>query len=237
MHWVPQSDMCSMPTDPKLVRETTPPPGDPETTRLKLSFLGFQKHPEPPFAQFYRWFVLHSIHKRNFKQGAFKDSIPLVYFGDNAWKIEKILSKICSSTCISDSERATLCTFLDEYHQLLKSRDGVASTDAINVAAWAGVKRMFDMDDPTHIAGKSWFNVESKQQDWNHEPALEKQYQTAASAVNTALRERESLEGMTPQKSKKRVVSGSAAWSTSPTKKNKFESIVREINPEGMCII
>ncbi|TGO39597.1 hypothetical protein BHYA_0051g00380 [Botrytis hyacinthi] len=156
--------------DPRFARNMTPQSTDPETTRLKSAFKEIDQQQELPFVRFYRWYVLHSIHKRAFKNGIFQKSIPWILTGDSAWSIEKILFKLCDSPEVTDEERKTICNFLNKYHEqvLEQNKNGTPSTGLgiKMIAEWEHTKRLFDLNDPNHMAGKSWANDPQLHTDW-----------------------------------------------------------------------
>ncbi|KAF7907439.1 uncharacterized protein EAF01_005025 [Botrytis porri] len=170
MHWVANQDMCFEPTDPRFARNMPPQSTDPETRRLKSAFKEIDQQQELPFARFYRWYVLHSIHKRAFKNGIFRESIPWVLTGDSAWSIEKILFKLCDSPEVIDEERKIICKFLNKYHeQVLEQNKNDAPSTGLGskmIAEWEHTKRLFDLNDPKHMAGKSWVNDPQLHTDW-----------------------------------------------------------------------
>ncbi|ESZ90009.1 hypothetical protein SBOR_9602 [Sclerotinia borealis F-4128] len=226
-------------------------PADPETTRLKLQFLNLHQHPEPPLANFYRWFVLHCIHKRSFKDGSFKTSIPWILSGPGAWKVEDILLTMCSSSLITAAERSMICTFLGEYHTQLEAVHKSPSTSLTTIPSWAGVKRMFDVNDPTHYAAVA-SAFEDYPQHWRRTPApfhpahkrhdarssdttmlrekrSEEECIVAKYSNTMTLRDKKSQEDILQQAGRKRVISNSAVRSTSPTKKNKPDVKMTEV--------
>ncbi|KAF7957743.1 hypothetical protein EAE96_003313 [Botrytis aclada] len=283
MHWVAHQEMCY----PRFARNMTPQSTDPEMLRLKSAFKKIDQQQELPFVRFYRWYVLHSIHKRAFKNGIFRESIPWVLNGDSAWSIEKILFKLCGSPEVTDEERKVICNFLNKYHEqvLEQKKNGAPSTGAgvKMIAEWEHTKRLFDLNDPKHMAGKSWINDPQLHTDWavsresvHHEeeaaratsPIREKkdinlpdyfcEQHTAPAAkpveINVPLRSKKSADmgAFKPElfrkvstkihreiheierakrmkyemeRRKKRVVSGTAIGSTSPTKKVKAEVV------------
>ncbi|KAF7874888.1 hypothetical protein EAF04_002062 [Stromatinia cepivora] len=251
---------------PRFARNMTSSPANPETTRLKLAFFAVGYKPEPPLVNFYRWFVLHSIHKRSFKNGAFQKDIPWDISGLSAWRIEKILFTLCDSTLITDNERSILFDFLKEYHQQLEDENSVLSAGFKTIPAWEQVKRMFDMNDPNHIAGKAWFedsdrhrncagdmNIKKSDEKVTMDNSKESDEKIATADVmecekETTFREKryQNMEmfrkvrsagsekmGGADQKGIKRVVSGSATRSTSPTKKCKADFRITDLTAEG----
>ncbi|CAD6439829.1 ce850e8a-8f2c-4215-a86b-e0d1d307a292 [Sclerotinia trifoliorum] len=248
-------------------------PANPETTRLKLAFFDVGYKPEPPLVNFYRWFVLHSIHKRSFKNGAFQKDIPWFISGPSAWRIEKILFGICDSTLITDDERAILLEFLTEYHQQLADEKTDLSSGFKTIPSWVRVKRMFDMNDPNHIAGVAWFE-ESSRHGWaidmnikkpDEEVTLDTSKESEKIVATADVLDVDSDEEIMDyaeimpqeerhqnmemfkgvcsvrskkvdranQKGTKRVVSGTATRSTSPTKKCKAGLRVPVIKAQG----
>ncbi|KAJ8064728.1 hypothetical protein OCU04_007046 [Sclerotinia nivalis] len=261
MHWVRQQDMCY----PRFARNMTSLPANPETTKLKLAFFAVDYKPEPPLVNFYRWFVLHSIHKRSFKNGAFQKDIPWDISGPSAWRIEKILFTICDSTLIADNERAILLEFLKEYHQQLGDETSALSSGFKTIPAWEQVKRMFDMNDPNHIAGIAWLENSGRHR-WAGDISVKKPGEKVTldtskeseekvatadvieSAEEIMFREKRSQNmemfrkvrlarsekmGGADQKGIKRVVSGSATRSTSPTKKCKADFRITDLKAGG----
>ncbi|TGO24882.1 hypothetical protein BPAE_0093g00340 [Botrytis paeoniae] len=287
MHWVAHQDMCFEPTDPRFARNMTPQSTDPETIRLKSAFKEIDQQQELPFVRFYRWYVLHSIHKRAFKNGIFQESIPWVLTGDSAWSIEKILFKLCDSPEVTDEERRIICNFLNKYlEQVLEQNKNGAPFTGLGIkmiAEWEHTKRLFDLNDPKHMAGKSWVNDPQLHTDWA--ASCESDRREAEAAQTASLRreqkvinlsnhsceqytapEAKPLEIKVPlrskksadmgtfkpelsrkgstkvqreiqeierakkmkyemERSKKRVVSGTASGSTSPTKKVRAEVV------------
>ncbi|APA07968.1 hypothetical protein sscle_03g027380 [Sclerotinia sclerotiorum 1980 UF-70] len=148
---------------PGFARNMNSSPANPDSAKLKLEFFAVGYKSEPPLVNFYRWFVLHSIHKRSFKNGAFQKDIPWVISGPSAWRIEKIIFAICDSTLITDNERAILLEFMTEYHKQLADESTVLSSGFKTIPAWERVKRMFDMNDPNHIAGIAWYEESTRQ--------------------------------------------------------------------------
>ncbi|KAF7868809.1 uncharacterized protein EAF02_009545 [Botrytis sinoallii] len=136
----------------------------------KSAFKEINQQQELPFVRFYRWYVLHSIHKRAFKNGIFRESIPWVLAGDSAWSIEKILFKLCDSPEVTNEERKIICNFLNKYHEqvLEQNKTGAPSTGLgiKMIAEWEHTKRLFDLNDPKHMAGKSWANDPQLHTDW-----------------------------------------------------------------------
>ncbi|KAB8300068.1 hypothetical protein EYC80_000302 [Monilinia laxa] len=233
---------------------TAVPPPHPvfsETERLKCKFLDFDQHRELALAPFYRWFVLHSIHKRNFKNGAFKQSIPWIPVGPDAWNIETILLSLCASPLLSDTERTIICAFLDEYHQQLAREQRFPSNGLMPNFSWELVKRMFDQNDPTHLAGRSFINDADCHEDWAPPPYSQvstktqcasmasddanEQHQRASASGPTSARNLEHAlqEKVSWRRSAKRVNSGTAVDSTSPTKKLRSAVEVVELGAEG----
>ncbi|TEY43954.1 hypothetical protein BOTCAL_0359g00070 [Botryotinia calthae] len=209
MHWVAHQDMCFDPTDPRFARNMAPQSTDPETMRLKSAFEEINQHQEPPFVRFYRWYVLHSIHKRAFKNGIFRESIPWVLSGDSAWSIEKILFKLCDSPEVTDEERNTICKFLNKYHQqvLEQNNNGAPSTclGIKMIAEWEHIKRLFDLNDPKHMAGKSWVNDPQLHTDWviSCESSNREEEATRAAYLR---REQQIARVNTPIRSNKQVI-------------------------------
>ncbi|TGO57259.1 hypothetical protein BOTNAR_0204g00030 [Botryotinia narcissicola] len=156
--------------DPRFARNMTLQSTDSEMTRLKSAFEEIDQQQELPFVRFYRWYVLHSIHKRAFKNGVLQESIPWILTGDSAWRIEKILFKLCDSPEVTEEERKTICDFLSKYHEqvLEQSKNGAPSTGLgiKMIAEWEHTKRLFDLNDPNHMAGKSWANDPQLHTDW-----------------------------------------------------------------------
>ncbi|KAG4034200.1 hypothetical protein MFRU_003g01730 [Monilinia fructicola] len=240
---------------PQFARRMTavppPPPAFSETERLRSKFLNFEQHRELPLAPFYRWFVLHSIHKRNFKDGAFQASIPWIPAGADAWPIEKILLALCASTLLTNAERSTLCAFLDEYHQQLTVEARAPSNGLRPNFAWEFVKRMFDQNDPTHLAGRSFFSDADRHREWapppysqvdkkNHCASMpvyraeeQRQRQRASSLETTRKLEQGPSENASPRRSAKRLVSGTASGSSSPIKKPRSAVEVVELGDEA----
>ncbi|KAF7904369.1 hypothetical protein EAF00_001703 [Botryotinia globosa] len=136
----------------------------------KSAFEEIDQKQELPFVRFYRWYVLHSIHKRAFKNGIFQESIPWILAGDSAWSIEKILFKLCDSPEVTDEERKTICNFLSKYYEQVveQSKNGATSTGVgiKMIAEWEHTKRLFDLNDPNHMAGKSWADDPQLHTDW-----------------------------------------------------------------------
>lgn len=239
------------------------------TPQQRLAFFALGNQPEPALVNFYRWFVIHSIHKRSFRNGAFKDQIPWVLSGVGALRIEHILFILCESPLVTAKERAILCTFLDEYHQQLEeiARLPSGSHGPTTIASWGQVKRMFDMDDPLHIAGQSVMEHAELHDQWDSAPSRAsvstsshetmdcpdvmsfdetkdtadvtrpvkkiitlrgKRYQDMERSKKgcSPLDAKKVSSPVTPKKTYKRHVSGSAARSTSPTKKSRAELVV-----------
>ena len=175
----------------------------------KSAFEEINQQQEPPFIRFYRWYVLHSIHKRAFKNGIFRESIPWVLSGDSAWSIEKILFKLCDSPEVTDEERDTICKFLSKYHQqvLEQNSNGAPSTGLgiKTIAEWEHIKRLFDLNDPNHMAGKSWANDPQLHTDWAISCESSRREEEATMAAYLR-REQQSARVNTPIRSNKQVI-------------------------------
>ncbi|QSZ30677.1 hypothetical protein DSL72_000235, partial [Monilinia vaccinii-corymbosi] len=243
-----------IPSDPQFARKMnstpTPTPSssseESEITRLKLMFLNLCHHRELPLAPFYRWFVLHSIHKRNFKNGAFQATIPWIPSGPDAWNIEKILFALSDSSLMTDSERTLITTFLKEYYLQLKHEDKYPSNGLMPNSAWDLLKRMFDQNDPKHLAGRSWFNTVERHDTWTLPPysPVEETCQDASASDTQDLEElriargfeamekieKEYQEKVVQQGGTKRIASGSAVRSSSPSKKKRTDVKVAEVD-------
>ncbi|KAM3080874.1 hypothetical protein ACMFMG_004834 [Clarireedia jacksonii] len=192
---------------------------------------------------FYRWFILNAIHKRDFKNGQFANQIPWIPGGAGAWKLESILSLMATSPLLPDAEKEDVKYFLREYQHCLSLGDGIM-TDELCLA-WDTLKRMFDLNDPSHIAGQSARrakeNDESKQkadllqrkQDIKEEQGRR---DAARLARDKMLEVPILIEGKEPEtpRGKKRAVSNTADRSTSPTKKNKaFQIQVSDVSSDS----
>jgi hypothetical protein len=185
---------------------------------------------------FYRWFILNAIHKRNFKNGQLAAKIPWIPSGVEAWKLESVLSIMAASPLLPDDEKETVNFFLREYQSCLSRGDGIMTDEFC--LAWDTLKRMFDLNDPAHIAFQS-VKRRSQEADGDNQMAGlheskkdiegERGRKEAAETVKLKMGSDDELqdvlvlEGKEPEtpRGKKRVVSRTAERSTSPTKKNR----------------
>ncbi|KAA8572661.1 hypothetical protein EYC84_003255 [Monilinia fructicola] len=189
------------------------------------------------------------------KTGPSKRASPWIPAGADAWPIEKILLALCASTLLTNAERSTLCAFLDEYHQQLTVEARAPSNGLRPNFAWEFVKRMFDQNDPTHLAGRSFFSDADRHREWapppysqvdkkNHCASMpvyraeeQRQRQRASSLETTRKLEQGPSENASPRRGAKRLVSGTASGSSSPIKKPRSAVEVVELGDEayGMC--
>jgi hypothetical protein len=182
---------------------------------------------------FYRWFILNAIHKRNFKDGQLAGKIPWIPSGVGAWKLESVLSIMAESALLSDDEKEIVTVFFREYERCLSRGDDIMTDEFC--LGWDKLKRMFDLNDPEHIAYQSMKRLseqtEGDKQLYKLKADVEQVRGRKEAPKTVQLKMQEDgacqeilvLEGKAPAtpRGKKRVVSGTAERSVSPTKKNK----------------